>query len=99
MKLMPTRALFKRSGFVTRTSTTLQVTEGGCAKVQSSPGILVRTARIAGYGFIAVGVVVGALALLSLLVGGLLVLPSVVSLFRRAHTRSIASRGQLRVVN
>jgi hypothetical protein len=99
MKLMSVPHWWKESRALTVTSAALKIAESGrCATAQNSPGILVRTARIAGYGFIAVGVVVGALALLSLLVGGLLVLPSIVSTFRRAYTRSIGSR-QLRIAN
>lgn len=100
MKLMNVPSRIRRSRGATGTSTALEAAEGGpCTMVRSSPGILARTARIAGYGFIFIGIVAGAVAVLSLLVGGLLVLPYILTRFRGAYIRCLGSRGQLRTVN
>jgi hypothetical protein len=61
---------------------------GGCdVTARGVPGVGVKAARIAGYGFIAVGVLAGAIALVIILVGGILMLPSIVSAFRRSYAR------------
>jgi len=99
MKLMSVSNRIKRSSGVTGTSTALKIAESGRYSMpHSSPGILARTARIAGYGFIFIGIVAGAVAVLTLLVGGLLVLPCILGRFRSAYTRSLGSR-KLRVVS
>ena len=56
---------------------------------ESRPGIFTKTARVAGYGFIIVGVIVGVVAVISLLIGGLFLIPSVVSAFRGGYVRCV----------
>ncbi len=64
---------------------------GGCLPVQGSSGKLAKASRIAGYGFISLSVMVGAIAAVILVIGGIFMIPSLVSTFRRFRARYYTS--------
>jgi hypothetical protein len=65
--------------------------DGGCLPVKGSPGILVKASRIAGYGFIFLSLMVGVIAVIGLAMGGILMLPSLVSTLKRVRARYYSS--------
>ena len=67
------------------------VGDGGCLPLKGSTGILARASRIAGYGLISLSVMVGGIAVIMLAIGGIFMLPSLVSTLRRVRARYYAS--------
>ena len=93
MRAVKTPDRESRSLVVVNSSTVSMRTvgDGACLPVKRSTGILAKASRIAGYGFIGLSVMVGAIAVISLAIGGIFMLPSLVSTFRRVRARYYAS--------
>jgi len=60
---------------------------GHYATAHGCPGVVIKAARIAGYGFIVLGALAGAAAVMIILIGGLFMLPSIVRSYRRVPAR------------
>ena len=67
------------------------VGDGVRLPLKGTPGKFAKASRIAGYGFISLSVMVGAIAAFILAIGVIFMIPSLVSTFRRVRARYYAS--------